>query len=340
MTDSAEILIVGAGLSGLVAAAALGKNHSVRLIEKGRGVGGRMATRRIGEATFDHGAQFFTTHTSAFAKIVADWVEAGFATPWFSGGIGAAGGIESSGIAEREAHSRFRGRVSMNDIAKNLASAMQSDAVQILSSTRASSVVPADSGWVLLADTGQEFFGDVVFLTSPVPQTLELLNVSGVQLRNADRDALESICYDPCLAVLAPLTGPSGLPFPGARHPGSGPIEWIADNSMKGISAAEGVTIHATAEFSRQHFDSADSEVIDALVHAAGLDSPAILELCQLQKWRYAKPTVLHPDPYLLLDAHAPLVCAGDCFGGAKVEGAVLSGLAAAAAVEQILQAR
>ena len=43
-------------------------------------------------------------------------------------------------------------------------------------------------------------------------------------------DALEAIRYEPCLAVLAVLDGPSGLEAPGALHPTEGPIGWLADN--------------------------------------------------------------------------------------------------------------
>jgi len=344
MTEPAEVLIVGAGISGLVAAASLRQHHAVRLIEKSRGVGGRMATRRIGDATFDHGAQFFTTHTREFAEFVSAWVEADFATPWFNGRLGHTGELQN------DAHTRYRGTVSMNDVAKNLAAGLQAPGlqeaggqipdVQIVCSTRATSLETTDSGWLLRTDTGQSYLADAVFLTSPVPQSLELLDAGGVQLAAADRHALERIRYDPCIAVMATLSGPSGLGAPGAINPASGPIDWIADNAMKGISAAVGVTIHATAEFSKQNLDAPDSVVIAALIRAAELASAPIPELCQVQRWRYAKPMVVHPEPYLLLDAHLPLVCVGDCFGGAKVEGAVLSGAAGASAVQQLLQAR
>ena len=43
-----KIVVVGAGISGCVCAYRLAtEGHEVTLIEKGRGVGGRMATRRM-----------------------------------------------------------------------------------------------------------------------------------------------------------------------------------------------------------------------------------------------------------------------------------------------------
>ncbi|MSO32728.1 MAG: FAD-dependent oxidoreductase, partial [Ilumatobacteraceae bacterium] len=59
-----RVVVVGAGIAGLTAARALSHaGHSVIVLDKGRSVGGRMATRRIGDATVDHGAQFFTVRS-------------------------------------------------------------------------------------------------------------------------------------------------------------------------------------------------------------------------------------------------------------------------------------
>jgi predicted NAD/FAD-dependent oxidoreductase len=56
-----KIVVVGAGISGCVSAFRLAEaGHDVTLLEKGRGLGGRMSTRRMGGARIDHGAQFFT----------------------------------------------------------------------------------------------------------------------------------------------------------------------------------------------------------------------------------------------------------------------------------------
>ena len=50
----------------------------------------------------------------------------------------------------------------------------------------------------------------------------------------------------------------------------------------------------------------------------------------EYKRWRYALPTVRHPDRTLVAEAVPLLVFAGDAFMEARVEGAVLSGLTAA----------
>ncbi|HMQ53993.1 MAG TPA: FAD-dependent oxidoreductase, partial [Anaerolineae bacterium] len=57
-TNYADVLVVGAGLSGLMAANLLkAYGFKVTVLDKGRSVGGRLATRRIGPGRADHGAQ-------------------------------------------------------------------------------------------------------------------------------------------------------------------------------------------------------------------------------------------------------------------------------------------
>ena len=76
----ADILIIGAGLAGLSAANALqAAGHDVLVVDKGRGLGGRLAGRRIDNASFDHGAQFMTTRDPKFVEQVSQWIEAGVA---------------------------------------------------------------------------------------------------------------------------------------------------------------------------------------------------------------------------------------------------------------------
>ena len=53
-----NIAIIGAGMSGIVAARTLTQaGHHVEVFEKSQGVGGRMSTRETTFGNFDHGAQ-------------------------------------------------------------------------------------------------------------------------------------------------------------------------------------------------------------------------------------------------------------------------------------------
>lgn len=313
-----RIVVVGAGLAGLSAAHLLAADHEVTVVDKGRGVGGRMASRRIGDATLDHGAQFLTTHTDEFAGIVGEWIGAGAAQPWFDGLVG------PQGVTTSDGHPRYRGAPTMNAIARRLALGLE---VQL--STPVQSVRHEPEGWVVATET-DELHADGVLLTAPVPQSLALLDAGGVVLDDDDRSALSRIEYDPCIAVLAVLEGPSGLPAPGAVRGTSGPIDWMADNHRKGVSAVPAVTVHTTAAFSRLHWDATDEAIVERVVDAWGLAARPIAGLVQVHRWRYARPVVSHPDRSLLAQCTAPLAFAGDAFGGAAAEGAVLSGRDAA----------
>ncbi len=77
------IAVVGAGISGLLLASALrARGESVIVLEKSRGMGGRLATKRVGNAVFDQGAQFFTAKDSRFSELVAHWQARGVVTHW------------------------------------------------------------------------------------------------------------------------------------------------------------------------------------------------------------------------------------------------------------------
>ena len=81
------IAIVGAGIAGLSCADALtNMGHDVILLDKGRGPGGRMSTRRmdtpLGQVAFDHGAQYFTARDPGFCAQVDVWAEHGIVARW------------------------------------------------------------------------------------------------------------------------------------------------------------------------------------------------------------------------------------------------------------------
>ncbi len=98
-----DVLIIGAGMSGMAAASELSRaGLRVMVVDKGRAVGGRMASRRIGEAVFDHGAQFITARSDRFSHRMQEWCAQGAVREWCRGFS-----------AEANGHPRWRGNPDM-----------------------------------------------------------------------------------------------------------------------------------------------------------------------------------------------------------------------------------
>jgi predicted NAD/FAD-dependent oxidoreductase len=172
-------------------------------------------------------------------------------------------------------------------------------------------------------------------LTPPVPQSLAILVAGGSALPPEKTARLDAIEYERCLAVMAVLDGPARIPPPGGLAPTEGPIAWIADNQRKGVSAAPAVTIHATAAFSLAHWDRDRKDCGRELLQAANVWLGSAVTEFQVHGWRYSKPVRVEESPCLMLMESPPLVLAGDAFAGPRVEGAALSGWAAADVLKQ-----
>lgn len=178
--------------------------------------------------------------------------------------------------------------------------------------------------------SGEIFSAAAVVLTAPVPQALMLLDAGCTALSAPMRARLEKIEYERCLAVMAVLDGPSRVPKPGGFAPAGGPVAWIADNQMKGISTEPAVTIHATPGFSLQHWDRDREESGRMLLEAAAEWLGCGVKSSSVHGWRYSRPLRVEEDACVVLNRTPLLILAGDAFGGPRVEGAALSGWAAA----------
>ena len=316
--QTTQVLVIGAGIAGLVAAAEIQRaGWRVLVIDKGRGVGGRVASRRIGGATFDHGAQFITTRSPRFAALLEHGRQTGAVEEWCRGFSGAADG-----------HARWRGNPGMSAIAKQLALGLEVHvSMQLLALRR------VHTQWRAETTTGHFVNANAVVMTPPVPQSLALLDAGGVALPPELRSQLTSIEYERCLAVMAVLDGPSRVPPPGGLSLADGPIAWIADNQLKGVSAEPAVTIHASPAFSFENWDRDRQESGRVLLEAASEWLGAAVKTFQLHGWRYCKPMRVYENPCMILSQSPPLVLAGDAFAGPRVEGAAISGWAAADAI-------
>lgn len=312
-------VIIGAGIAGLVLAqklTAAGANVSV--LEKSRGYGGRMATKRVGESVYDQGAQYFTVRDPEFAELVEGWRGRGLVKNW-----------------PDSPHRRLVGAPSMTAVPKALA-----EGLEILREHKVTAARRHECGcWELDVENAGIVRAERVLFTCPVPQALAVLQAGGVVLPETVAKELGALEYHPCLALLVTLAGPSAVPADGQAL-AEGPVRWIADNVKKGLAqpVPAAVTIHASAEFAQANYGLPEADVaarlLPALAHLLG--APVVATT--LHRWKFSEPKTTHAERCVWLPELA-LGFAGDAFGGPKVEGAVLSGLALAARVRAVLQA-
>jgi renalase len=309
------VVVIGAGMAGLTAAQQLlAAGHRVTVIDKGRGVGGRMATRRIENATLDHGAQFFTVRSEAFAADVATWVADGVVFEWCRGFR-----------VPPDGYPRYAVHGGMAALAKRLAKGLDVRTNELVFAIR-----NEPDGITVVLDDASEIRADAVVSTCPLPQSYSLLGGAATFPRELLID------YHRTLALLAVLDGPSAVPTPGAVATGDEMFSMIVDNKVKGISSASAVTFHANNDWSLanwgvEHAD-AHAQLLAAVQPWLG---EAKVVTSQFKRWRFATPQRLWPEPCWSND-EGTIVLAGDAFAGpnatsSNLEGAYTSGLAAAA---------
>lgn len=317
-----NVAVVGAGISGLACARIVSNHgHRVQVFDKAQGAGGRMSTRRTDAAHFDHGAQYFTVRDPKFARRVGSWLQDGLVAKW-------RGKILALEAADSRSKSRdidrFVGVPGMNAICRDLAADLS-----VSFETRVEEPKRLGDRWHLVDEGGADLGRfDAVVVAVPAPQTADLLagpasdmaaHAAGVQMA-------------PCWAAMASFANPLPLDFDGA-FVGDSPLSWVARNSSKpGRSGFESWVLHGSPDWSGYHLelekDDAAARMLDAFRAVVGeIEAPPIH--LDAHRWRFALP--LEPLPErCLFDARLQLAACGDWCGGPRVEGAFLSGCAAA----------
>ncbi len=179
-----RVAVVGAGLSGLVAARTLEDHgHCVHVYEKLRGAGGRMDTRRTDSYAFDIGAQYFTVRDERFAKMVDGWTQLGIVGRW-EGRIRVVCDGEFS--KEKQKQRRYVGVPGMSALARYL-----SGNLDIRWRTRVHRVSREDQSNILWGECKKALGTyDALIVTSPPEQSVQLL---GGLTHLADRAAAVSM---------------------------------------------------------------------------------------------------------------------------------------------------
>ena len=317
-----QVGIIGSGIAGLMCAQTLqSAGVSCFVLDKGRGPGGRMATRFRGDYKWDHGAQYFTVKEDRFQSLVAQWEALGIVQPWFD--------LKGS---RQMGDTRYVGRGGMHSIPKYLGQSLD-----VYQSTRVDRLFRIDNTWHLEAEKGAIYRCEECVCTQPIPQAVQLLKDSKVWDSLKGAEALESVEYEKGLSTLVVLSGNSLIPEPGCVKVKEGILTWIADNSKKGLEASPTcLTLQADPSFAKAYWDRPDSERGALMIEAASEFWSSEVEVLDFHchRWGYAfAKNPLNCSHYR--EAAKSLSVAGDGFMQSRIESALLSGISAAEAIIQ-----
>ena len=309
-----KVGIVGAGMSGLACAEALVRSgHEVALLDKGRGPGGRMSVRRmatpLGEASFDHGAQYFTLRDPGFLARAEDWLARGCIAPWPAAGPDA-----------------YVGTPGMNAPIKQMA-----EAFSVQWSAKVTQLTQQGPGWLIHLEAGDTVEADAVILALPAEQTAELT----ASLAPALSARAQATPAQPCWTVMAAFAERLPTDLDCWRGDEGEAIGWAARNSSKpGRTGPESWVLQASPGWSRQNLEVTQDEVLSILLGALWerLGATATPIAQSAHRWRYARSGA--EGSGAIWDSEKRLGLCGDWLIGPRVEAAWLSGTALAALIK------
>ncbi|MGQ9838216.1 MAG: NAD(P)/FAD-dependent oxidoreductase [Cyanobacteriota bacterium] len=345
----ADVIVIGAGVTGLVCARQLFRaGLQVLVLEKSAGLGGRMATRRVEHAgqtvPVDHGAQYLTADSDGLNRWVKELLAMGLLTEWTR----SLHLLDANGLHPEDPNDqkpRYICPQGMSALAKHIATPLQ-----VLHQTRVVGLKPLEKTWQVSTDNGSVYQAASLVMAIPAPQMLPLLQ-EAIPTASHLLSLVGSAEYQPCIAVLAGYGEEMPLPeWKGIKCLGDPLLVWLGlDSSKRPEPLPPVLVVHGGPEWSSSYGDASPSQLEQAgrelLAHAAKRLQPELATpvWMQVHRWRYSLPIetmgltslgtrILSCSEAALQAASGglPLVCAGDWCAGGRIEGAWLSGQDAA----------
>ncbi len=272
---SPRVTIVGAGIAGLACARTLHDHGiAVTVLDKSRGVGGRMSTRREGDWQFDHGAPSIRLDDSRLARLVESWCQ--------------------DGILREVRDGELIGTTGMNALAKHVARDLYvKTGVHVTSIAR--SGARSGAGWALVDRDGARHDTDVVLVATPAPQASTLLRT--LDEPPTFTPLLDEVQMLPCWSSMIVFDGPpptvvSESLVGGALRTGSPLVHRAWRQSARpGRLSDEAWVVHSEGQWSAEQLEQ-EPAVIAALVSEAlrrQLQIAGNIVHAVSHRWRYAR---------------------------------------------------
>jgi renalase len=309
------VIVVGAGIAGIAAARVIAEaGRTVIVLDRGRRIGGRMASRRTDDRVVDIGASYFTVSDPAFESLVEDWRGRGLARPWTDTFLA----IDGAERGEKSGPMRWAAPGGLRGLVEDLANGLD------VREQTVSSIGPGlDVGGLEAA---------AVVLAMPDPQARRLLHPTYA----AEIEALDDP-FAPVLALTARWPERVWPDLDGAFVANDPLVAWIADDGRRRGDSAAVLVAHSTSEFAAEHLaapEEAAPLLAIAVRDALGIDTEPTST--HIHRWSFAKPTGQRDASFFLGDALVGLC--GDAWSEKpRVEAAYLSGRAVGAAIAERL---
>jgi predicted NAD/FAD-dependent oxidoreductase len=308
-----RIGIIGAGIAGAACAGMLAaQGGDVTVFDKARGVGGRLATRRLDSGWATLGCPFLHAQREPFRRQLQAWVAAG-AIASVDGVI--ARGNAAQGWQRVQRSGYFQPLIEPSALVRTLLGAAR---------VRVSAQVAAVNGDTVALADGESIGGfDRIVVATPAPQAAALLAAHPELQRE-----LATVEYEPRWSFLMRWDG-------GLRADAIDFDDSLLQLAVRQRFAAPGLwAVHATRLFSETYRDASLEEVTtraaSALVGLVGLAQP--IDVLAAHRWLYALP-VRTLDKPCLQHASSGIAVIGDGIAGDTLENAWESGVACARAL-------
>ncbi|XVF87953.1 hypothetical protein PTKIN_Ptkin19aG0010000 [Pterospermum kingtungense] len=361
----AKVAVVGSGISGAVCAATLARNGiSVTLFDSARGPGGRMSQRREisedgKELLFDHGAPYFTVTNPDVLSVVSEWESRALVAEWKLN-FGFFDCISKKFVntenQERQCK-KYVGVPGMNAICSALC---YEPGVESNFNVGVGKFewIEQENLWLLTGLDGQNLghFKGVVATDKNIvsPRFREITGRSPpLDLSYAPESVkLLDIPVNPCFALMLAFADPLSLvPAKGFSFTNSKVLSWaFCESSKPGRSCtSERWVLHSTMEYAKdviaqtglqkpsyETLSKVGNEMLREFL-GTGLRIPQPF-FKKAHRWGSAFPTAsIAKEEKCLWDEKKRVAICGDFCVSPNVEGAILSGLAAATKLKGIL---
>lgn len=341
--QTVDIAVIGAGIAGLTCAKQLQKaGYNVVVVDKSRGVGGRMATRRVQSTRVDHGVRYLEPTGDYLKQLIQQLEHSENPETQLTIWTDKVYQYQNNHLQQvANSHPYYIMRSGMSSVAKYLAQDLK-----IEFSLRVDSLsLTAEKTWKLnfeitdqsATEKPQPLTAKMVVIAIPAPQAVMLLETTQPSVNAEFLEAVRSVEYDPCITVMVGYPTETHLlpDWKAVNFINHEQLAWVGLDSSKRLNSTQPVfVIQSSAKFSEQYLETTDlstigKELIEVTNNTLipNFKNP---EWIQIHRWRYAfcrKPLSI---PFLTTSSPLPLICIGDWCGGNNIESALKSGQDAA----------